>query len=93
MHFPAAFRLDLLIDSRLIVEIKSVERKTDAVYIVEGIPTANLVSGQRLDWYGELFVAGRADIGGKTVLVLRAFDLAKVKSEDLSKSGGAPSDD
>ena len=26
LHFPAAFRVDLLIDGRLIVEIKSVER-------------------------------------------------------------------
>ena len=28
LHFPSAFRLDLLVDHRLIVEIKSVERLT-----------------------------------------------------------------
>jgi iron complex transport system substrate-binding protein len=30
LHFPAAFRIDLLIDDRLLVEIKSVERLSPA---------------------------------------------------------------
>jgi iron complex transport system substrate-binding protein len=30
LHFPAAFRIDLLVDDRLLVEIKSVERPNPA---------------------------------------------------------------
>jgi iron complex transport system substrate-binding protein len=30
MHFPAAFRIDLLVDERVLVEVKSVERLSNA---------------------------------------------------------------
>ncbi len=60
MHFPAAFRLDLLVDHRLVVEIKSVERlnPAHAKQLITYLRLTNQTVGLILNFAGETMKEG-----------------------------------